>query len=74
MMGCLFETEPAITARLRAGLVQVNVDLGMAKWTSATVTDGLAAVNEADGLVRNELHRTKGVGLQLHDGLLEART
>jgi len=74
MMGSLFETEPAITTRMRARFVQIDVDLGMAKWSRPTVTDGLATVNEAYGLIRNELHRAKGVGLQIHDGLLEART
>jgi len=74
MMGSLFETEPAITARMRARFIQINVDLGMSKWSSATVTDGLASVNELDGLIRYELHRADRVWLQLHGGLLEART
>lgn len=53
---------------------QINVDLGMSKWSSATVTNGLTSVNVLDGLVRYELHRAERVWLQLHGGLLEART
>lgn len=30
MVGSLFETEPAVTTRLRARLVQIDVNLGMA--------------------------------------------
>jgi len=74
MMGILFETEPAITARMGARFVQINVDFGMSKWSSATVTDGLASVNESDGLIRYKFHRAERVWLQLHVGLLEART
>jgi len=74
MMGSLFETEPAITARMRARFVQINVDLGMSKWSSATVTDGLACVNDSDGLICYELHRAERIWLQLHASLLEART
>jgi len=73
VMGCLFETETAITARLRARLIQIDIDLGVAKWSRTTVTDGLAAMNETDRLVRDELHRAERVGLQLHHGLFEAR-
>jgi len=72
-MGSLLKSEPTITAWLRTGLVQVDVDLGMAKWTDTAVTDCLAAVDEADGLVRDELHRAERIGLQVHHGLLEAR-
>jgi len=71
-MGSLLETESAITAWLRSRLVQVNIDLGVAKWSMTTITDGLASVNEAGGLVRDELHRAERVGLQLHDGLFKA--
>jgi hypothetical protein len=45
---------------------------GLALGRLTTVTDGLAAVDDADGLVRDELHRTEWVGLQLHGGLFEA--
>jgi hypothetical protein len=31
-------------------------------------------MNEVDRLVRDEFHRAERVGLQLHDGLFEART
>jgi len=73
VMGSLLETETTITARLRTRLIQINIDLGMAEWSRSTVTDGLAAVDEEDRLVRDEFHRTERVGLQLHGGLFEAR-
>jgi len=63
MMWSLFETEPAIAAWLRAWFVQINVDLGMAKWSNAAVAGGFAAMDEANGLVCDELHRAERVGL-----------
>jgi len=63
MMRILFVSEPAITARSRSRFVQVNVDFWMSQRPRSTVTDGLAAVNEADWLVREELHRTEWIGL-----------
>jgi len=63
MMRNLFVSKPAITARPRSGFVQVDVDFWMAQWPRATVTDRFAAINETDGLVREELHRTERIGL-----------
>jgi len=63
MMWDLFVSKPAITARSRSGFVQVDVDFRMSQRSRTTVTDGFAAVNEKDGLVREELHRTERIGL-----------
>jgi hypothetical protein len=46
---------------------------GLALGCLTTVTDGLAAMNETDRLVRDELYRAERVGLQLHHGLFKAR-
>ena len=47
---------------------------GLALGWLTTVTDSLAAMNDADRLVCDELHRAERVGLQFHDGLFEAWT
>lgn len=63
VMRILFVSKPAITARPRSGFVQVDVDFWMSQRPRATITDGFAAVNETDGVVREELHRTERIGL-----------
>jgi len=73
VMRSLLETETTISARLRTGFIHIDINLGVTKWSITAITDGPAAVNEANGFIRDELHCAERVGLELHYGLFEAR-
>lgn len=55
--------QTAVPARDDLGFVDVDEDLGMSGWASATVADGHALVDEADGLLVDELDG--GVGARI---------
>jgi len=73
VMWALLKTQSAVSAGTRPGLIEVDVYSGMSEG-STTIADGYATVDDPDGLFAYEVHCARGVGLQLHVRLLEART
>lgn len=65
--------QTAVPARDDLGFVDVDEDLGMSGWASATVADGHALVDEADGLLVDELDGGVGARLRLQHRLLKPR-
>lgn len=72
MMGVLFEPDATVSARTRAGLIQVNINFRVSQGPSSTIADCLPSLHEPYGFLCNELHRAKWVWLEAHCSLLES--
>lgn len=61
MVTFLFESKSTISARVCTGFVQIDVDLGMAEWTTASIAGHNSLVTFNDRRLSNELYAVIGI-------------
>ena len=74
VMRVLLEPNATVSACTRSGLIQVEVNLGMTQRSSSSIANGLSALHNPDGFLRNHCHSTRRVRLEVHIRLFESRT
>jgi len=68
-----FKPEPAICARVGAGLIKIDEDFRVTEWASTSVTSCDSGLGQTNWLLCDQVHCAERLGLELHSSLFEAR-